>query len=64
MVECPLSLDQQVLEIDDAYEINATVVNSAMLNWWLWRFGDAVSEITKIVQPALEPLRLAFMKDA
>ena len=47
IVECPLSLDQQVVELDDAYEITATVVESDMLDWWLRGFGDAVSEITK-----------------
>lgn len=46
MVECPLSLDQQVLELDEAYQITATVVDSAMLDWWLSGFGDAVSEIS------------------
>ena len=47
IVECPLSLDQQVVELEDAYEITATVVDSAMLDWWLRGFGDGVSEITK-----------------
>lgn len=42
VVECPLSADQQVVELDDAYEITATVVDSAMLDWWLRGFGDAV----------------------
>lgn len=44
VVECPLSADQQVVELDDAYEITATVVDSAMLDWWLRGFGDAISE--------------------
>jgi protein phosphatase len=35
VVECPLSLDQKVVELDDVYEITATVVNSDMLDWWL-----------------------------
>lgn len=48
VVECPLSLDQQVVELDDAYEITATVVDSAMLDWWLRGFGDAVSAIVQI----------------
>ena len=48
IVECPLSLDQQVLELDDAYEITATVVETAMLDWWLRGFGDAVSDITQV----------------
>jgi predicted DNA-binding transcriptional regulator YafY len=47
IVECPLSADQQVVELDDAYEITATVVDSAMLDWWLRGFGDGVSEIFK-----------------
>ena len=46
VVECPLSADQQVVELDDAYEITATVVDSAMLDWWLRGFGDAVSQLT------------------
>jgi predicted DNA-binding transcriptional regulator YafY len=47
VVECPLSADQEVVELVDAYEITATVVNTAMLQWWLRGFGDAVSEITR-----------------
>ena len=47
VVECPLSLDQQVVELDDDYEITATVVDSAMLDWWLRGFGDGVSGVVK-----------------
>ena len=47
VVECPLSVDQQVVELDDAYEITATVVDSAMLDWWLRGFGDAVCEVNR-----------------
>ena len=47
VVECPLSVDQEVVELDDVYEITATVVDSAMLDWWLRGFGDAVSVITR-----------------
>lgn len=47
IVECPLSLDQQVLELDYAYEITATVVDTAMLDWWLRAFGDTVSCVEK-----------------
>jgi predicted DNA-binding transcriptional regulator YafY len=47
VVECPLSEDQQVVELDDAYEITATVVDSEMLDWWLRGFGAGVSEIEK-----------------
>ena len=47
VVECPLSLDQQVMELDDAYEITATVVDSAMLDWWLKAFGNSVGCLKK-----------------
>ncbi|ABM36712.1 helix-turn-helix transcriptional regulator [Polaromonas naphthalenivorans] len=33
IVECPLSTNQQVVELEDAYEITATVVESDMLDW-------------------------------
>ena len=42
LLETPLSADQQVVELEDAYEITATVVDSAMLEWWLRGFGDGV----------------------
>jgi len=47
LLESALSLDQQVRELGDAYEISATVVDTAMLDWWLRGFGDAVNRITK-----------------
>jgi predicted DNA-binding transcriptional regulator YafY len=47
IVECPLSADQQVMELNDAYTITATVVESDMLDWWVRGFGDDVSEITR-----------------
>ena len=50
VVECPLSADQQVVELDDAYEIRATVVDTAMLDWWLRGFGDEVSEVRRCVE--------------
>ncbi|MES2242534.1 MAG: WYL domain-containing protein [Pseudomonadota bacterium] len=49
IVECPLSADQQVVELDDAYDISATVVDSSILEWWLRGFGEAVSK-KKITQ--------------
>ena len=55
VVECPLSVDQQVVELDDAYEITATVVDTDMLDWWLRGFGDAVNAIKKKSIP-FEPL--------
>ena len=48
LLETPLSADQQVVELEDAYEITATVVDSAMLDWWLRGFGDGVSGIEKL----------------
>jgi len=45
IVECPLSADQMVVELKDTYEITATVVESAMLEWWLRGFGDDISMI-------------------
>ena len=47
VVECPLSADQVVVELGDAYEITATMVDSDMLEWWLRGFGDAVSSVTR-----------------
>jgi predicted DNA-binding transcriptional regulator YafY len=51
LLESPLSADQQVVELDDAYEITATVVDSDMLEWWLRGFGDAVSGVIKTSLP-------------
>lgn len=47
LLESPLSADQQVVELEDDYEITATVVDSDMLEWWLRGFGEAVSKISK-----------------
>lgn len=45
LLESKLSEDQQVRELDDAYEISATLVDTAMLEWWLNGFGDQVKKI-------------------
>lgn len=47
LLESPLSADQAVKELEDEYEITATVVDSAMLDWWLRGLGESVSEISK-----------------
>jgi predicted DNA-binding transcriptional regulator YafY len=47
LLESPLSADQHVNELDDGYEITATVVDTAQLNWWLNGFGDAVTKLKK-----------------
>lgn len=51
LLESPLSNDQQVAELDDGkLEIKATVVDSAMLEWWLRGFGDAVTDVRRLPQ--------------
>ena len=46
--ETPLSKDQQVREVDGGWlEVSATVVDSAMLEWWLRGFGEAVANVRK-----------------
>lgn len=47
LLESPLSANQEVKELVDEYEITATVVDSAMLDWWLRGFGDSVKKIAK-----------------
>ena len=47
LLESPLSPDQEVRELDDEYEIIATVVDTEQLNWWLRGFGDAVRGVEK-----------------
>lgn len=48
LLETPLSLDQQVTERDDGtLEISATVVDSAMLEWWLRGFGNAITHVRR-----------------
>ncbi|MFZ4534949.1 hypothetical protein [Propionivibrio sp.] len=43
LLESLLFADLQAVELDDSYEITATVVDSAMLDWWLrgiWGCGE------------------------
>lgn len=47
LLESGLSEDQTVKDVGDDYEISATVVDSAMLEWWLRGFGEAVSNIRR-----------------
>jgi predicted DNA-binding transcriptional regulator YafY len=47
LLESPLSLDQKVKELEDGYQISATVVDTAQLDWWLRGFGDQVQAIRK-----------------
>lgn len=49
LLESPLSTDQQVVERQDgSLQITATVVDSAMLEWWLRGFGDVVHNVCKM----------------
>lgn len=47
LLESRLSEDQQVKELEDVYEITATVVESDQLEWWLRGFGGHISMINK-----------------
>ena len=52
LTEARLSEDQRVQEHDDHYTIEATVVDSAMLTWWLRGFGDEVWDIHRQALPS------------
>jgi predicted DNA-binding transcriptional regulator YafY len=47
LLESPLSIDQQVKESADHFEISATVVDTAQLQWWLRGFGEQVSNVRR-----------------
>ena len=48
LLETPLSRDQQVQELAGGWlEVSATVVDSAMLQWWLRGFGEVVTSVQK-----------------
>lgn len=47
LLESRLSTDQQVIELEDTYEITATVVDSQWLWRWLRGFGEKVISISK-----------------
>lgn len=48
LLETPLSNDQELVELDDGLlEVSATVVDSAMLEWWLRGFGESVGAVSK-----------------
>jgi len=52
LLESPLSIDQVVREFAEAYEISATVVDTAQLDWWLRGFGDRVYNVRRKPVPA------------
>ncbi|OAM32218.1 transcriptional regulator [Eikenella corrodens] len=50
LTETPLSKDQQIIASDDThYRFEATVIDSAMLDWWLAKFGDDIWDVEKQV---------------
>lgn len=53
LLESPLSADQKVKDLGDEYQVTATVIDTAMLDWWLRGFGDAVSQVRKRSQPQM-----------
>ena len=52
LTEAHLSEDQRVEEHAAHYAITATVVDSAMLTWWLRGFGDEVWDISREAVPS------------
>ena len=53
LLETPLAHDQRVKELPDGWlHVSATVVDSAMLQWWLRGFGDAVRNVIRQLVPA------------
>lgn len=47
LLESPLSVDQKVTELEDEYEIAATVVETAQLEWWLRGYGQGISLVRR-----------------
>ena len=47
LLESKLSEDQVVKDLGATYEVTATVVDSAMLEWWLRGFGDAIFQVRR-----------------
>ena len=46
LLESPLSQDQQVIELEDQYQITATLVETLQLHTWLNGFGEQISEVS------------------
>lgn len=48
LTETPLSADQEITALDNGrLRVSASVANSAMLEWWLRGFGDAVTDVRR-----------------
>ena len=48
LLESPLPVDQTCQEAGDQFEISATLVDTAQLDWWLRGFGERVSMVRKV----------------
>jgi predicted DNA-binding transcriptional regulator YafY len=62
LIESPLAKDQQVRELENQFEISATLVDTAQLEWWLRGFGEKVSHVCRdyidsIPQPEISILK-------
>lgn len=47
LLESRLSEDQAVKDLGESWQVTATVVDSAQLEWWLRGFGEAVAGVKK-----------------
>ncbi|OOF77743.1 WYL domain-containing protein [Rodentibacter caecimuris] len=47
LTETPLSIDQTMVDEGETYLVQATVVESEMLNWWMAKFGEDIEEISR-----------------
>ena len=45
LTETALSADQSIIDEGETYLVQATVVESEMLNWWVAKFGEEIEEI-------------------
>lgn len=55
LLEAPLSPDQVVKDRRHYYQIEATVIDTKQLEWWLRSFGDAVSNVQRRPVPSGTP---------
>ncbi|WP_420995214.1 helix-turn-helix transcriptional regulator [Cupriavidus sp. 30B13] len=51
LLESQLSADQQVTALETEFEISATVVQTAQLEWWLRGFGEQIRAIRRDALP-------------
>lgn len=49
LLESPLALDQEVVDLGSDFQVSATVVDTAQLEWWLRGFGVNVRQVQRDV---------------